>query len=87
MTNQAFEVIENSKKKIAIYRQILNKPINGLLSFIEFGPIYRSYLQNGRRFAHIRWIPVASQLTDQQIVYSVTIRNASDIDPYARHPR
>ena len=35
----------------------LNKPINGLLSFIEFGPMYRSYLENGRRFAHIRWIP------------------------------
>ena len=45
-------------KKVATYRQILNKPINGLLSFIEFGPIYRSYLDNGRRFAHIRWIPM-----------------------------
>ena len=57
MTNQAVEVIEKNEKE-AIYRQILNKPINGLLSFIEFGPIYRSYLENGRRFAHIRWIPV-----------------------------
>ena len=52
MTNQAFEVLEKVKKVI------LTKPINGLLSFIEFGPIYRSYLENGRRFAHIRWIPV-----------------------------
>ena len=60
MTNQAFEVIEKSKK-VATYRQILNKPINGLLSFIELGPIYRSYLENGRRFAHIRWIPVLLQ--------------------------
>ena len=45
-------------KKVATYCQILNKPIHGLLSYIEFGPIYRSYLENGRRFAHIRWIPV-----------------------------
>ena len=45
-------------KNVATYRQIINKPINGLLSFIEFGPICRSYLENGRRFAHIRWIPV-----------------------------
>ena len=45
-------------KQIATCRQILNKPINGLLSCIEFGPIYRSYLENGRRVAHIRWIPV-----------------------------
>ena len=43
-------------KKVAIYRQILNKSINGLLSFIKFGPIYRSYLENGGRFTHIRWI-------------------------------
>ena len=57
MVNQAFKVIEKVKN-VATYRQILNKPINGLLSFIEFGPIYRSYLENGRRFAHIRWIPV-----------------------------
>ena len=60
MTNQAFEVIEKKIKKVATNRQILNKPINGLLSFIEFGPIYRSYLENGRRFARIRWIPVIS---------------------------
>ena len=26
--------------------------------YIEFGPIYRSYLENGRRFAHIHWISV-----------------------------
>ena len=45
-------------KEVATYSQILNKPINGLLSFIKFGPVYRSYLGNGRRFAHIRWIPV-----------------------------
>ena len=29
----------------------MNKPIYELLAF---GPIYRSYLENGRRFAHIR---------------------------------
>ena len=45
-------------KEVATYSQILNRPINGLLSFIKFGPVYRSYLGNGRRFAHIRWIPV-----------------------------
>ena len=37
-------------KKGATYRQIL--------SFIKFGPIYRFYVENGRRFVHIRWIPV-----------------------------
>ena len=58
MTNQAFEIIQKKLKKVATYRQILYKPINGLLSFIEFGPIYRSDLENGRRFPHIRWIPV-----------------------------
>ena len=57
MTNQAFEVIEKGKK-VATYRETLNKSIYGLLSFIEFGPIYRSYLENGRRFVHIRWFPV-----------------------------
>ena len=45
-------------KKVATYRQIPKKPMNGFVSFIEFGPIYRSYLENGRRFAHIRWVPV-----------------------------
>ena len=58
MTNQAFEVIEKVQK-VATYRQVLNKPINGLLSFIDFGPVYRCYLDNGRRFAHVRWIPVS----------------------------
>ena len=43
--------IEFFRNKICL-NQILNKPINGLLSFIEFGPIYRSYLENGR------WIPM-----------------------------
>ena len=38
---------------------------HGHLSFIEFGPIYRSYLENGRRFAHIRWIPVISQIDEK----------------------
>ena len=36
----------------------LRESILGHLSFIEFGPIYRSYLENGRRYAYIRWIPV-----------------------------
>ena len=40
MTNQAFEVIEKVKNEVATYHQILYKPINGLLSFIEFGPIF-----------------------------------------------
>ena len=70
MTNQAFEVIEKVKK-VTTYRQILNKPINGLLTFIEFGPIYRSFLENGRRFAHIRWIPVIS---DRQVFACVHCR-------------
>ena len=46
------EVIQKKFKKVATYRQILNKPIYGLLSFLEFGPIYRSYLENKRRLRH-----------------------------------
>ena len=47
------------------HRQFLREPIHGHLSIIAFGPIYRSYLENGRRFAHIRWIPVV--LCDRSI--------------------
>ena len=40
------------------HRHFLRESITGHLSFIEFGLIYRSYLENGRRIAHTRWIPV-----------------------------
>ena len=60
----------------------LRESILGHLSFIEFGPIYRSYLENGRRFAHIRWIPVV--LLCKTVLFTA---NSISQQRYAAHAR